>query len=294
MSNGDSFAVRDGAAKEHWAERLREFLPAFLDAHPVLGGVWRTGALLLYGSITRGIEDIWSDFDVWLVLADAAASEIQAAGQDFVEFKAQGRAGHVSVHGRRELTDRVQACEMDLIYQLRHGAVVLESGREGSELIALARRPMRPAVRDALVLHHYVEMRSEHRACDNPMARGHDVAVLLSLTKMIAQTLRTAMVLQGEPYPYDKWLYHAAAATPVGRELTPLVDRVVDQLQPALLRHAEHDRTHPLGREVKALRNELVRLIRAHGIDGGWLTHWYLHMTEASKALRGLRWQEDA
>jgi len=233
-----------------------------------------------------------SDLDVWLLLPDVAASAIQAAGMDFVEFAADGRGGHVTVHGWREHTDRVEACGMDLIYQLRHAAIVEDADGQAAGLIALARRPMAPAVRDGLVLHHYVEMRSEHRACDNPMARGDGVAVLLSMTKMIAHALRTAIVLQGEPYPYDKWLYRAAAATPTARELTPLVDSIVDRLSPSLLRHAENDHTHPLGREVMALRRALVTMIRDAGIDGDWIDHWYLHMTEAREVLKALRWRE--
>ena len=36
------------------------------------------------------------------------------------------------------------------------------------------------------------------------------LAFLLSLPKAMAHALQTAMVIDGEPYPYDKWLCFAA------------------------------------------------------------------------------------
>ena len=65
------------AAPDRWAARLRALLPEFLDRHPDLADCWRDGALVLYGSLTQGIDDAWCDVDAWLLLPDATASTIQ-------------------------------------------------------------------------------------------------------------------------------------------------------------------------------------------------------------------------
>ena len=131
---------------------------------------------------------------------------------------------------------------MDTIFQLRHGVVICDPSGIAADLRRDASACMPAEVRQAFFMHHYVEMRSEHRACDNPMERHDPVALLLSLPKVLAHALRAAMVLDGEPYPYDKWLYFAARQTPTGRLLAPHVETVLDLLGRDLLRFAGSER----------------------------------------------------
>ena len=89
---------------------------------------------------------------------------------------------------------------------------------------------MREEVRRAWFRYHYVEMRGEHRAADNPIERGDSVAVLQAMTQTLSHALRAAVVLDGQPYPYIKWLAHAAFQTPTGKRLAPRVAELLDCL----------------------------------------------------------------
>jgi len=149
---------------------------------------------------------------------------------------------------------------------------------------------MREEVRRAMFLYHYVEMRSDHRACDNPMERGDPPALLFSLPKVLGHGLRAAMILDGEPYPYDKWLYQAAQATPSGRALTPHVDRVIELLGGDALRFDGPASDNPIDHEVHAIRNALMEAARAAGIDEPWLDTWWLSMDAARVAHEEVRW----
>ncbi len=281
--------------KRHWSGKLAAFLPGFMAAHPVLSRFAGRGPAILDGPITMGIDDEFADLDVWWLLGEADLADVDAAGDTrFFEFELDSRPGHLNADSAGDVRRRLAACDMDLIYQLRRAAVLFDHTGAAAELIALADRPMPPHVRRALFFWHYVEMRGEHRACDNPMERGQPVGVLLSLPKVVRHALQAAMALDGEPFPYDKWLLHAARHTPTGRRIAPCVEKIVDLLGADALRFAGRERDNPISRTLREIRGILIDAARAHGIDEPWLTEWYLHMHRAAQAVRGLRWDQES
>ncbi len=284
-------AEADAAVTQRWCARLLEFLPGFVAAHPALRGLPSSSSIALHGSTTLGIDDAFSDLDLWMLLSSEDLAAVDQRSQTrFFEFVLDGKAGHLQAESLQQFRRRVEGCEMDMIYQLRRAEVLTDGTGQMAELRSLARRPMRPKVSEALFFWHYVEMRSEHRACDNPIERGDSVALLLSLPKVLGHALRAAMVLDGEPYPYDKWLYQASRATPTGASLQANVVRIVELLSQDALRQGGPEREHPLGLELRAIRQALIRAANDKGIAAPWLEKWWLHMDAAAEAIRGLHW----
>ena len=283
--------VDANGVRELWVGRLREFLPGWFAEHEVLSRLSDGAAVVLYGSTARGLDDAWSDLDLGLLLSD---SEFQAlAGScdtTFFGFGVEGKEGHIMAVPVRQWRDEVAHCHMDRIYHLQRAAIVSDVEGRAAELLDYARAPMREEVRRAMFLYHYVEMRSDHRACDNPMERREPPALLFSLPKVLGHGLRAAMILDGEPYPYDKWLYQAAQATPSGRALTPHVDRVIELLGGDALRFDGPASDNPIDHEVHAIRNALMEAARAAGIDEPWLDTWWLSMDAARVAHEEVRW----
>ena len=149
---------------------------------------------------------------------------------------------------------------------------------------------MRRDVSETLFCHHYVEMRSDHRGCDGPIDRGHAVALLLFLPKVIAHAFRAAMVLHNEPYPYDKWLEVAARGTSTGRAVGEHVDRILDLLDGGALRLSASQDEHPITLQLMEIRRTLVAAAGEHGIEAEWLHRWWLYMTQSREAVRTIRW----
>jgi hypothetical protein len=177
-------------------------------------------SIILHGSTAMGIDDPFSDLDFWLLVpADTLAGFDSLSPTRFVPFTLDGKEGHINVTGAEEFAARLSRCDMDLIHQLRMAVIFADHVGLAHRLQALARQPMPKKVRDAMFFWHYTEMRGEHRACDNPMQRVDPPAFLLSLSKTIARALQAAMVLDEEPYPYDKWLHRAARQTPTGARI---------------------------------------------------------------------------
>ncbi|MBN2562125.1 MAG: hypothetical protein JXQ75_14460 [Phycisphaerae bacterium] len=277
--------------KAHWTRQLAAFLPEFMEQHPVLSAFHPPASVVFYGSTTTGIDDDLSDLDVWLLLPDAGLAELDAASETrFFEFKLNGKAGHLTAHDVQQFSAKLRHCEMDTIRHLRSAVAMTDPAQTAGNLIRLARKPMRQEVSDAFFFHHYVEMRSEHRACDNPIERGDPVALLLSMTKTIAHALRAAMVLDGQPYPYDKWLLRAAMQTPTGRLLAHRIERILDHLGQGQLRVSGPGREHPIGQELRNVRQILIEAAHAKGNHAPWLEKWYLHMDQARDAIVEIEW----
>jgi hypothetical protein len=285
-------AERQRAIAEEWQARIRAWLPAFMAEHPVLCHCQARGSVIFYGSLTQGWDDKFADVDLWLLLPDEEMPGLDARSETrFFGFELDGRAGHLTAHGVSEFRDKVRQCHMDTLYQLRGGVVLTDPCGLAAPVHQAAQAPMPEAVRRAFFMHHYVEMRSEHRACDNPMERHDPVALLLSLPKVLAHALRAAMVLEGEPYPYDKWLWHAARGTPTGQRLAPHVQGILDQLGRGMLSFPGTEKENPIGKELYALRRLLIQSAREHGINEPWLDKWWLHMDQAERARADARWE---
>ncbi len=273
-----------------WAGRMKEFSPGFLTGNAVLAKVAGCASVLLHGSTTLGVDDPWSDLDAWVLLPAEALAELRRTSSDwFFEFSLDGKPGHFTVEPLEGFEQRVRACDFPLIAEVRHAVVLLDPTCAGQRLIDLSRLPMRPEVRRAWFCYHYVEMRGEHRAIDNPIERGDPVAILLALTKALEHAMRAALVLDGEPYPYSKWLARACERTPTGRAVLSLVQEMVNLLAQDGLRRPGPEKGHPLSEKLRDIRRMLVAAARAGGIDELWLDKWWL-FCEQARAMRDVAW----
>ena len=272
------------------ADRLRAELPRLFGEHPQVAEIAGRSAVLLHGSRTIGIDDACADWDVWVLTDDATATTFdRAADARFVQFS--DPVGHFQVEAISNLRQRVSACDFELISELRHAQVVADPAGLATELLALLRQPMRDAVRLAWFRYHYVEMRGDHRACDGPIDRGgNPVAILIGVAKTLEHALRAAMILDGEPYRYSKWLTRTAARTATGAKTVPLVEEATRLIGRGALEAPGPEAQHPLTLQLRRIRQALVDAAVAAGIDEPWLGEWWLHIDKARRGTHDVRW----
>lgn len=289
---GTDTRQRESAVVQRWIAWLRPFVPEFVTQHAVLSTLKGQMSIILHGSTTMGIDDACSDLDFWLLLPQSSLAGFDSLSPTrFISFELDGKKGHFNVMGDQDFADRLSRCHMDQIYQLRLAVIFADDLAVAHRLQALARQPMPKEVRDAMFLWHYTEMRGEHRACDSPMDRVDPPAVLFSLTKAITHALQAAMVLDGEPYPYAKWLSRAARQTPTGAQVATSVDKILDLIGQDQLRFPGGEAQHPISHELRVIRQILIDAAHAHGIDEPWLQRWWLYMDQARDAFHNVRWQ---
>ena len=262
-----------------------------MENHPVLSTCQKTASVVLHGSLTLGFDDPWSDIDLWLLVSQEDYSAITSASDTtFFEFTLDGKKGHFSAHANELFARSIQRCEMDTIHQLRCATVLTDPTGQAANFIAMAQRPMREEVRNALFFYHYIEMRSDHRACATPIERGESVALLLFLPKVLAHALRAALILEEHPYPYDKWLYRQALETPTGKSLQPAVETILDALASDAIRHPGPETTHPVGLALREIRRILIQAAQEKGINEPWLNEWWLYIVQARQAIQTITW----
>lgn len=264
--------------------------PALCEQYPILRPDTRW-SVIWHGSMTRGVTDELADIDLWCLGPRAAVRAVdEQSPTRFFSFRHRGRKGHLNVESLKEFDNRITACDLPLLAELRRAHVVADSRGAASRLLARAALPMPDDVQAAWFRFHYVEFRGEHRSTDNPAARGHAIALLLAATNCLREALRAATVLDSEPYPYDKWLYQDALKTPTGAALAPGVAQLLDVIASDTLRVALPEASHPLVQGLRQLRSELVARALERGLDGDYLDRWWLHLTSARAGIRSVRW----
>jgi predicted nucleotidyltransferase len=284
--------------RDFWIKKINDFLPHFLELHPILKKFYNKASILLHGSITMNFDNQFSDIDLWFLIHEDVLKELEDISETrFFEIEVNGKIGHLNAESIEEFSRRFHQfrnhknqISMDLAYQLRNAEVLIDNAGVGIELIQLARNPMRKDISDAFFFYHYVEMRGDHRSSDNPMNRHDPVGVLLSLPKILAHALKAAMVLHGEPYPYDKWLCYAASKTPTGKLLIPSIKKICDFLAEDMLRFKGSELENPISKELKIIRQNLIKSANAKGNYSPWLEKWWLYMTQAVDAVINMYW----
>jgi len=278
-------------ATARWRAALAEFSPAFLRSHAVLAGFSETAGVVLYGSTAFGVDDAVSDLDLWLVLSAAELRQLDAVSSTrFFEFELNSKPGHFTAVDEESLTQRVRKCDMPLIAELRHASPIADPRDMVRPLIGSASLPMPQDVRRAFFQYHYIEFRSDDRAADHPLDRGDPVAVLQAHMAALAHALRAAMVLDGLPYPYSKWLYRDAVAAPTGAKMATNVQELIDLVGSGALRDPAGSDSHPLSAKMKQIRLVLIQCAQQAGIIEPWLQKWWLHIPAARAGIMSVQW----
>ena len=274
-----------------WQKQVGEFLPEFIARTPALAAISDDLDVVFHGSTTLGIDDAWSDLDLWALVSEESLAKADALSPTrFYELMLDGKRGHLNLEARRKVCEGVNACDMHRIAELRSAMVLRDCSGTAGRLIGLAQRPMSEAVRRVWTCYHYVEMRSEHRACDTPIERGDSSALLLAMTPALEHALRCAMVIDGKPYPYRKWLSKAARQTPTGARVQEKLEQMLDLLATGALRCTGPEKMHPVSLKLREIRSILVEAAIASGIDEPWLHQWWLWMPQAREGISRVRW----
>lgn len=277
--------------KEEWAAKLRKSVPPFIEAHPVLGKFKDRTNLLLFGSLTMGIDDEFADIDIEMLLTEKDIAELKKASDiTFFDFEHEGRPGHICAELFEDYQQKAANCDMDLLFHLRRCAHITEGPLDTKSLIAEAQKPMRDEVKHALFFNHFVLMREAHRSMDNPMERGDEIAVLINLGRVLTYSLQTILVLEGEPYPYEKWLYREAIQTPLGKSVAAEISEIRDLVNGGGLAFRGREKDNPISQAARNMRNTIIATARDKGIDEPWLDKWWLYLEPSREAAKGLHW----
>ena len=278
---------------QRWADRLQVWLPGFINSHKALQALNSEPVAILHGSTTLGIDDEYSDLDVWLLVSSTDLERFdQISDTRFVSFITDAKKGHCNLYTAEEFASRIECCDFPIISELRRAQILHDSQGAAQDMQQWAQSTMPEDVRLLWFRYHYIRMRQAHRTCDNPIERGDAGAIVLALAETMAEAWRAAMMLDWEPYPYIKWLPHLASATPTGRRIASLMNDVLDLLAQGVLRHPGPEALHPLSLKLREIRHVLINAAGAQGVTASWLDDWWLEVERAHQEIRTIRWEK--
>lgn len=262
----------------------RRYVDDVLAAHPALRPRWALVAIMLVGSSAAGYADGESDLDLEIVAPGDAAAEIERGVREaaalppdhdlFVEFETEGIRGHYAVISREDLEHRVRTCDDVALWRMQRCSILHDPA---GWLRDLGRIAVYPAdVLRARQRRQYIVMAERRNQMKAPLRRADRVAAALLFTQMAQAALRASLLLDGRPYPYDKWLAAEAGGTETGRAaLSVIADGVAALGRPWA---PGPSRSAPLYQIGTRLRDLVRDAYRARGIDEAWLERWWLFM----------------
>jgi hypothetical protein len=123
----------------------------------------------------------------------------------------------------------------------------------------------------------YIQLRTFAKGLDNPVTRGDRMPILFFAVEVLKTALRCAIVIEGYPYPYDKWLERVALNLPVGRRLLECAEDFFQYLKDENFT-PKYQEDNSFVRMEKRMRKILLEEFRSRDMDEPWLIEWWKYV----------------
>lgn len=255
-----------------------------LSQNPLLRDHWPRLSLVLKGSTARGNADRYSDIDfVFFCDEDVRRAVIEAHRRQGLTERTDGvflPLGNWVGHYHFESFDHLAGYFTERNYPQAweySAAIPLHDPGERFRLLiaenmaALLAEPL-PAVRD-----QYLEMQLTLDWLRHPLKRADAVAVALHCADLLRGICRIAYLLDGKPFPHDKWLFHYIGGTRFGRKHRAAILAYSGLLSSPVPRHRELE-NYPQYVHAAILLSAVADFIRReYGIQP-WLDEWWRYV----------------
>jgi predicted nucleotidyltransferase len=274
---------------------LIELIGDMVLAHPLLAATPREFSVALVGSRAVGYHVPESDYD-FMVVCDAETFGRVAARADQcpsspaidlcrnAEMTAERRRVKVdaALYTRERIEEALGAYRDVLRWIWTNAKAVVDS----DHVIVKIRNDFRAYPREVLerkIKYHFLRDfdLSVHGLTYHPESKNL-FSVVHAMSAKIAEFCKLCCLLDGKPYPYDKWLLRAAQDTSLGGTLAPIFARVlaiVTTLGGDLPGNADR-----IGAAVDALDTEACDMIEAAlvswGVDEAWVRNAYHYLDD--------------
>ncbi len=189
-----------------WYKKVENSLQEIVIKIPNSKTYFDNCAVFLHGSTTTGMSDEYTDLDLWMLLPqDIYKDFIKESTVTFFDFELGGRWGHLNIENFEDFEKRIHNCDFPLIYEMKDSYLILDKINAEKTLYKKALAKLPKEIIEAYFLYHYVEARNWQKSCENIMRRQDSVSLLINIPKVLSHALKAAVILEGEPYPYDKW-----------------------------------------------------------------------------------------
>jgi hypothetical protein len=223
--------------------QLRYFIHEKLLQLPQLAGCQNRLAIALAGSRSVGYHTSSSDYDL-LGFCDASTYarllrntgyEPSVAGIDISVDRKEaeqmlGREVDFAVYEADRIKDAFQEFNDVVLWIWTNAQAIVDPYHAVSELQASFDSYPRDVLEQKLKQHFLQDFHlSVHGLTYHPESQNI-FAVLNTMTSKIGEYCKMCCLLDGKPFPYEKWLLRACADTQLGTHLVPIFERVLTTL----------------------------------------------------------------
>lgn len=272
--NAKSRALR--ALANRYAEDLSSRAP--LQHH------WPDLSLVVKGSTARGNADRYSDIDFVFYCDEGVRSAIVSAYRDLgltdrsdgVFLPLGDWDGHYHFETFAHLRDVFAQRDIPQAWEVG-GAVALHD--PGDRFRLLVKGLMDEMLADTLPLLRaaYLDLKLTLDWLRHPLKRADTVASALHAAKLLQGLCRIAYLLDGKPYPHDKWLFHYLTGTRFGRNHRPGLLAYAGLLGAPAHPGGELG-DYPQYAEAAALTDQIAAAIRRDHGHQPWLDEWWRYV----------------
>lgn len=260
----------------HYAEELSQ--------SPLLRERWSHLSLVLKGSSARGNADRYSDIDLVFFSEEAVRSAIIADHHrhgltdrtDGVFLPVGNWAGHYHFESFPHLESYFTQFNYPQAWEYSNALPLHDPHKRFQSLIAhrlpqMLADPL-PALRD-----QYLDMQLTLDWLRHPLKRGDSVAVALHCARLLQGICRMAYLLDSQPFPHDKWLFHYTGETRFGRKHRAALLAYTALLSAPCPRHHELA-DYPQYTQAEALLAAIATSLRRTYGALPWLNQWWSYV----------------
>ena len=270
--------------------QLRRFIDEKLLQRPELTESQNRLAIVLAGSRAVGYHTSTSDYDlIGLCDAPTYAQILQNTDHDFsvagidisIDRKEAeqmlGREVDFAVYEADYIQAAFQEYNDVVLWIWTHAQAIMDPCHMVSELQASFSRYPRDVLEQKLKQHFLQDFNlSVHGLTYRPESRNI-FAVLNAMTSKMGEYCKMCCLLDGKPFPYEKWLLQACADTQLGKQLVPIFERVLSTL--SSLQNDLPGQWPRVREAIDAIDTEacdaLESALISWGIPKVWLDHSY-------------------
>jgi len=137
--------------------------------------------------------------------------------------------GHYKVQTFDQVQERI-AAQDDITKWVHTNSIILHDLSGAYETLRRRASHYPEEILRGKLAHHYQQTCECMEAAKKQLKRDHQISVTLLVAHGLSHLMRYCCLLDGRPYPYDKWLYQSAMQTTLGAEVKTHVDVLFDQM----------------------------------------------------------------
>lgn len=272
---------------EELLKEIKEYIIENILGHPLMQHEHNNISILIGGSTSLGVADHQSDVDIFVFCEDIHyevihhryedAGIIPTGSEFFVDFKLpSGKSGHYKLHRKTELTKGLNEGNMEWLW-FSHVSYIVHDSLQIKKLFD-KHVPMQSDLLYTLRKNTYIQLRTFAKALDNPVVRGERFPIHFFAVDVYKAALRCAIVVDGYPYPYDKWLVRVAGQLPVGKRVLECADDFFENLKAEDSYRPMFQEDNSFVKMEKRMRKILLEEFRSRDLDEPWLVEWWKYV----------------